>query len=249
MRAYTRGERCLMELLQSALDDPHAQACGRCSVCRQNLPEILDSRPDHGTVRAVTELLRGQRHTLEPRKMWPGGAFGSRGRIAASELPAEGRALVFADAPEWRETVAAMFARDAAAPPEVLEACVRLLVDWRSSWPSRPEVVVDLPAAGFPVLTASVADHVAGTGRLDRVGLPCARGTMPRDLRELSSAEEAALWRDLLDLSAVGPAVAGRTVLLVVDASSSLWPVTVASALLRRAGAATVLPLLLHRRP
>ena len=41
----------------------------------------------------------------------------------------------------------------------------------------------------------------------------------------------------------------GRVVLLVVDASSSLWPVTVASALLRRAGADAVLPLLLHRRP
>ena len=39
------------------------------------------------------------------------------------------------------------------------------------------------------------------------------------------------------------------TVLLVVDASSSLWPVTVASAALRRAGARAVLPLLLHRRP
>jgi ATP-dependent DNA helicase RecQ len=43
--------------------------------------------------------------------------------------------------------------------------------------------------------------------------------------------------------------VAGRAVLLVVDASSSLWPVTVAAAVLRRAGAAVVLPLLLHRRP
>jgi ATP-dependent DNA helicase RecQ len=43
--------------------------------------------------------------------------------------------------------------------------------------------------------------------------------------------------------------VSGRVVLLVVDASSSLWPVTVGSAALRRAGADAVLPLLLHRRP
>ncbi len=34
MRSYTRGDRCLMELLQEALDDPHAESCGRCSVCR-----------------------------------------------------------------------------------------------------------------------------------------------------------------------------------------------------------------------
>ena len=250
MRAYTRGDRCLMELLQSALDDPHAEPCGRCSVCRKGLPESLESRPAPETVRAVTELLRGQRHTLEPRKMWPGGAFGSRGKIAATELPAEGRALVFADAPEWRETVATLFARDSAAPPEVLDACVRLLVDWRGSWPARPEVVADLAAAGFPQLTSSVADHLATTGRLDRVSLPLpAVPSPPRDLRELSSADEAALWRDLVDVSEARAAVDGRTVLLVVDASSSLWPVTVASALLRRAGAEVVLPLLLHRRP
>ena len=43
--------------------------------------------------------------------------------------------------------------------------------------------------------------------------------------------------------------VAGRAVLLVVDATSSLWPITVAAAHLRRAGARAVLPLLLHRRP
>ena len=250
MRAYTRGARCLMELLQSALDDPHAEPCGRCSVCRQQLPSAFDGAPDPATVRAVTELLRGQRHRLEPRKMWPGGAFGSRGRIAPDELPAEGRALVFADAPEWRETVAAMFARDEPAPQDVLDACVQLLVDWRGSWPARPEVVVDLPAAGYPVLTRSVADHLADAGRLDRASilLPDVPSP-PRDLRDLSSADEAALWRQLIDLSDLGESTKGRVLLLVADASSSLWPLTVASATLRRQGAAVVLPLLLHRRP
>jgi ATP-dependent DNA helicase RecQ len=201
-------------------------------------------------VQAVTQLLRGQRHLLDPRKMWPGGAFGARGRIAPDELPAEGRALVFADAPEWRETVHELFAADRPAPTEVLDACVRLLVDWRGSWPARPDVVVDLPASGFPLMTASVADHLASTGRLGRASLPLPGvPSPPRDLRELSSADEAALWRDLVRADAIGPEVAGKVVLLVVDASSSLWPITVASALLRRAGAGVVLPLLLHRRP
>ncbi len=68
------------------------------------------------------------------------------------------------------------------------------------------------------------------------------------DLRALGSADEAAFWRDALDGTAP-EAVAGRCVLLVVDATSSLWPVTVASSVLRRAGAAVVLPLLVHRRP
>jgi ATP-dependent DNA helicase RecQ len=191
--------------------------------------------------------LRGEVHVLEPRKMWPGGSFGARGRIAPEELPADGRTLVYADAPEWRETVAAMFARDADAPADVLDACVRLLSGWRSSWPRRPDVVVDLPAAGFPVLTGSVADHLAAVGRLERTSVGVSGGAV--DVRQLSSADEAAMWRDRLDLSAAAQAVGGRSVLLVVDATSSLWPVTVASALLRRSGAGVVLPLVLHRRP
>jgi ATP-dependent DNA helicase RecQ len=248
MRAYTRGERCLMELLQASLDDPHAEPCGRCSVCRGGLPDGLAEKPDHATVAAVTKVLRGEVHLLEPRKMWPGGSFGSRGRIAPGEMHETGRTLIHADAPEWRETVAAMFGRDAPAPPDVLEACVRLLGGWRSSWSARPEVVVDLPAAGYPLLTGSVADHLAEVGRLERASMPLPAHRA--DLRELSSADEAAHWRDAVTPATVpGEQVAGRSVLLVVDATSSLWPVTVAAAALRRAGAAAVLPLLLHRRP
>ena len=247
MRAYVRGERCLMELLQESLDDPAAEPCGRCSVCRGGLPSALSGGVSPETVAKVTALLRGQVHVLEPRKMWPGGAFGSRGKIPPAETHDVGRTLVFADAPEWRETIAALFARDAPAPADVTDACVRLLSQWSTVWRSRPEVVVDLSASGVPVMTGSVADHLAQVGRLDRATL--AGPTSPPDLRELSSADEAAFWRDHLDADAVSGAVAGRVVLLVVDASSSLWPVTLASAVLRRAGADAVLPLLLHRRP
>ncbi|NUR07443.1 MAG: ATP-dependent DNA helicase RecQ, partial [Nocardioidaceae bacterium] len=156
MRAYVAGERCLMELLQESLDDPAAEPCGRCSVCRGGLPDGLGPRPSDATVSAVTAVLRGQVHVLEPRKMWPGGAFGTRGKIAAEDAHEEGRTLVFADAPEWRETVARMFGPDAPAPPEVGEASVALLSRWRSSWSARPEVVVDLTATGHPQVTASV---------------------------------------------------------------------------------------------
>jgi len=247
MRAYTRGERCLMQLLQEALDDPSAEPCGRCSVCRGGLPDELSAAPSAQTTRAVAQLLRGQVHVLEPRKMWPGGVFGLRGRIPATEMAEVGRSLVFADAPEWRDTLERLFAQDAPAPEEVKKACVRLLSEWRGTWPVRPELVVDLPSAGFATLTADVADHLATVGRLGRASMAAASPLA--DSREISSAEEAVHWRDSLDPDTIGPAVQGRAVLLVVDATSSLWPVTVAAALLRRAGAAVVLPLVIHRRP
>jgi ATP-dependent DNA helicase RecQ len=92
-----------------------------------------------------------------------------------------------------------------------------------------------------------VADHLAAVGRLERASVT--GPATPPDLRELSSSDEAAFWRDHLDAAPAAAAVTGRVVLLVVDATSSLWPVTVGAAVLRRAGASVVLPLLLHKRP
>jgi ATP-dependent DNA helicase RecQ len=214
------------------------------------LPDPLGERPEAETVATITRLLRGEVHVLEPRKMWPGGAFGAKGRIPA-ELGAEpGRSLIYADAPEWREVVRATFT-DAEPPAEALEAlkagAVAALSRWRGSWSSRPEVVVALPAAGHRQLTVAIAEHVAAVGRLDQAELTVDRSGFTDDL---SSAEEARVWRDGLQVDgATAQAVAARTVLLLVDATSSQWPITVATAKLREAGAAAVLPLLIHKRP
>ncbi len=248
MRAYVTGARCLMQLLQESLDDPSAQACGRCSVCLGRLPEPLRPHPDASTAAAVTRLMRQESHVLEPRKMWPGGVFGSRGRIPPALMAEPGRVLVHYDAPEWRELTRQVFAADQAAPPELLDACVQVLAGWRHEWRARPEVVLALPADGRPILTGAVADFLARVGSLRRADLvldgPPAPGA------DLTSAVEAAAWRSALGLGpAAKEAIDGRTVLLVADASSSLWPLTVAAAHLRSAGATAVLPLLLHRRP
>jgi ATP-dependent DNA helicase RecQ len=248
MSAYTRGESCLMHLLQESLDDPSAQRCGRCSVCLGHLPEPLRDRPEPATVEAVTRRLRGEVTVLEPRKMWPGGAFGSRGRIPAGLMAETGRAIVYADAPEWREVVASAFLRDGPPSQELRDAAVGALHHWRDSWPSRPDVVVALPVAGYPLMTRGLADHLAEVGNLGRADLTVAID--PAEAIGLSSSQEAALWRDAIRVNdRLLSAVAGKVVLLLVDASSTQWPITVAAAHLRQAEASMVMPLLVHRRP
>jgi ATP-dependent DNA helicase RecQ len=248
MRAYTRGQKCLMQLLQESLDDTSAQQCGRCSVCLGHLPAPLKSRPEPGTVDAVTRRLRGEVTVLEPRKMWPGGAFGTRGRIPPGLMAQAGRAIVYADAPEWRELVASTFARDGDPTDELRDAAVAALGHWRDSWLSRPEVVVSMSVAGFPRMTGGLADHLAAVGQLARAELLITMD--PGGSAELSSPQEAALWRDAICVNEeLASAVADKVVLLVVDASSSQWPITVAAAHLRQAKASMVLPLLVHRRP
>ncbi|MFT3982255.1 MAG: hypothetical protein QM687_17425 [Ferruginibacter sp.] len=67
MRAYVRGERCLMELLQESLDDPSAEPCGRCSVCRGSLPADLSAAASPETIRRVTQPCCAARHTCWSR--------------------------------------------------------------------------------------------------------------------------------------------------------------------------------------
>ncbi len=246
MRAYTRGERCLMQLLQEALDDPTAQPCGRCSVCLGHLPDGLAATASDDVVRAVAAALRRESHVVEPRRMWPGGVYGSRGRIPPAAQAAPGRALVFADAPEWREVVAAAFAEDAPAPPEMIDGCVALLTRWSREWLARPGVVIGLAAAGRPRMVRSVVEAIAGAGRLPHAEMGVSALPGP----DLASADEAVHWRDALTLPHDGDApLVRRVVLLVVDATSTLWPVTLAAAMLREAGAEAVMPLVLHKRP
>ncbi len=247
MRDYIGSRRCLMLLLAQALDDEHAQECGRCSVCTGRLPGGLAAMPDDETVRQVGAALRNEQHVLEPRKMWPGGAFGTRGRIGAEHRAATGRAVVFADAPAWTDVVAGAFDNDTATP-ELLEGAVRTLVGWRGEWDARPTQVIALPAAGFTRLTGQVAEHLGSVGRL-----PVQTWRPSTSVREGESAggAEAHAWREALgspQQSLTSP-VDGQVVLLVVDRTSTQWPVTVAAAALGHAGAAAVLPLVVHKLP
>ena len=105
-----------------------------------------------------------------------------------------------------------------------------------------------LPVAGYPVMTGGLADHVAQVGGLGRGDFTVA--VSPGASADLSSPQEAALWRDALRVNdQLLSVVRDKVVLLVVDASSSQWPITVATAHLRAAQASMVLPLLVHRRP
>ena len=99
MPSYTRGERCLMELLAEALDDPYAEPCQRCSVCIGHLPAPWYENCQAATVARVTKYLRSQTAVVSPRKIWPGGGYGARGKIASTDLAEEGHAIFFADAP------------------------------------------------------------------------------------------------------------------------------------------------------
>lgn len=181
--------------------------------------------------------------------MWPGGAFGTRGRIPA-ELAAEpGRVLIHADAAEWEDERRAdqrgLGTQEASAAMQ--EAAVRVLAAWSRTWRRRPSVVIAVPTrtgGDGPAVTRveGVAQHLGEVGRLP---VQVWDGVPPL-VDGLSGAQQALAWREAFERHG-WPAVTGESVLLVVDTSSTTWEPTVAAASLRQAGADVVLPLVIHR--
>jgi ATP-dependent DNA helicase RecQ len=240
MRRYAHGEGCLMQFLQQALDDPDPHPCGRCSVCTGTLP-APGGTPDPETVSAAQRFFRGQDVIVEPRKLWPGGTPGRKGRIAGLQ---PGRALAFADDPAWAEVLATLWRADGPAPQEVRDGMVEVLRRWSRSW-QRPAAIVAMPSRRFPQLVGSVAEHLATIGRLPLVDALEVTGPPPS--AEVSSGVRV---RELLARTALHPGTdLDGPVLLVDDVIRTRWTVTVASSLLVEAGASAVLPLAVHQLP
>ena len=239
MRTYAEGVGCLMQTLQTALDDPDPQPCGRCSVCTGLLPEP-GVRPSEKVVASARTFARNRDVVIEPRKLWPSGVA-RKGKIVGC---GEGRALAFADDPGWTEHVNML--RDEPASCELLEGLVEVLARWRSSWGERPVGVVPIMSHGFGRLNRSIAHHIAAVGKLTVVDAVAMSGQLPSP--DVPSAGQVrarlasmALRPDVLVPS--GP-------LLVVDALYRTgWTMTVAGALLREAGATRVLPIVVHQLP
>src|SRR4051795_978582 len=68
MFAYGEDGRCLMQALQAELDDPAAEACGRCSVCAA---PRFDAPVDAGLARTAHALVRSRPIVLTVRRQTP----------------------------------------------------------------------------------------------------------------------------------------------------------------------------------
>ncbi|PWJ54600.1 ATP-dependent DNA helicase RecQ [Quadrisphaera granulorum] len=257
------SQPCLLRVLRSELDDDGAADCGRCSACTGRLP-APGLAVDEQLAAAALRHLRSQTTVLEPRKMWPSGTSGRRGRIAEGVRAEPGRALAIGEDPAWGEAVAAVLREgpSAASWADVVDGCVRTLGRWR--WPAgRPAWVTWLPdgsggASPREQAARALAEALGEVGRL-RV-LPALEAVAGAPLeaprREgagpapASAAAGVALAR--LRLSETGHEVlaeaAGAPVLVVDAETRTGWSLTVASVLLREAGAGPVYPLALLKR-
>ncbi|WP_239677388.1 RecQ family ATP-dependent DNA helicase [Natronosporangium hydrolyticum] len=252
MREYVATAGCRMEYLRRCLDDPYAEACGRCDRCTGDAP------PAEVSAAALTaaEAYLGQAGVaVAPRKMWPTGLPAAgvplRGKIPAQEQAETGRVVGRLSDLGWGGPLRELLADgapDQPAPAQLLAAVVEVLKAWAHGddrWPQRPVAVVALGSQQRPKLVQSVAGHVAEVGRLPLLG------TVPPGGSGGGRANSAQRVRALHGSFIVPPAVAGAfaehpgPVLLVDDYIDSGWTMALVARELRAAGATAVLPLAL----
>ncbi|HEY1530320.1 MAG TPA: DEAD/DEAH box helicase [Galbitalea sp.] len=252
MLDYETTGGCRMEFLQRSLDDETAAPCGRCDNCAGVWypTDVASSATEQASA-----TLERVGIPIEPRAQWPVGVdrniadrlgVAVKGNISPDERMQQGRALARLTDLGWGNTVRTIFAPstpDAPATPALLAACVRVLADW--GWDERPVAVVAMPSRAHPLLVDSLARGLADAGRLDYLGALDVVGNGPTGQPGGNSAYRlAGVWSAF----AVGLDIPAGPILLVDDLADSRWTLTVASRLLLKAGATSVLPFALALR-
>lgn len=247
MVGYQQADGCRLRYLREELDDPWAEACGRCDNCRGETTAVTLS--DDAVARA-RGFLRRAVVPIEPRKQWPRGFDGRRGNIAPDRRPEEGRALAFGNDPGWTEVLAPLFAGPDVAPDdELLRGVAAVLKAW--PWGRRPTWVTWIPSRTRPALVEGLARRLSEVGKLELVdAVTRIRTDAPPQRRMENSGTQAA---NVLGAFRFGrpdgaPLPLGPG-LVVDDELRSGWTMTVVAEGLREAGSGLVLPFVLWRRP
>jgi ATP-dependent DNA helicase RecQ len=233
-----------MQFLASALDDVLARPCGRCAACCGHLLVSAAVRPE--TLAAAQRLLRHSETPLEPKKMFPAGAFARYGwagaRIAPAHQAESGRILVRWGEVGWGEMARAGKGAGRFSDELVAAAAEMLRERWREARTVR--WVTCVPSMRHPDLVPDFARRLAAA-----LGLPfhAVVGKLRETERQKGMENRDHQCRNLDGAFSVSAACApfAEPVLLVDDVIDSGWTLAVIATLLRRAGSGLVFPLAL----
>jgi ATP-dependent DNA helicase RecQ len=243
MKVYMAHSGCLMEFLAKALDDPHAQRCGKCAGCKGQ--PLLSPEYDHNLANRAAIFLKRSHQPLLPRKQWPSGdampAYGFAGRIGVADSAQEGRALCLWRDAGWGSMVAAGKHEHNHFDDELVGACVEMIRHWNPK--PAPEWIACIPSLKRPELVPDFARRLAAAlGVPFHACLNKAKDNPPQ--KEMQNSFQQA--HNLDGVFAAVPVVVPRgPCLLIDDMTDSGWTFTVAAAVLRQAGCAAVFPVAL----
>jgi len=250
-------ETCRLRFLRDSLDDPEAEDCGRCDRCTAH---TWQSNPDPALVAKATVMLQGGDVVIDPRKQWPTRLDEPKGRIAADQQAAPGRALARLGDGGWDATVEGLFTlvrsgHSFEIGDDLISACAGVLKRW--DWEERPLWICPMPSRRSSQLIDSVASKLGALGKLPvydalRSHAPALGGEGGALQADQSNSAHQVLnvWSHFeVDREQLPNAdLLAGPVLLVDDEVDSRWTMTVAAHRLRHAGAGVVLPFTLRAR-
>ncbi len=239
VKDYIDTDGCLMRYLQNSLDDVTASDCGKCYNCdiHNRLPE--DYSHENGVQAA--SFLKQSEIEIVLKKRIPSDAllaYNMRGNIPENLRGSTGRTLSKWGDAGWGKIVADDKLKDYFRD-ELVEAFVDMIISrWKPS--PFPAWVTCIPSFRHPELVPSFARRVA-----DGLGLPFIavinkmHETAPQKEQENSYYQ----CKNLDGVLEIADGVkADEPVLLIDDAIDSGWTLTIATALLRKAGCGIVYP-------
>lgn len=243
MRDYMEYNGCLMAFLQSALDDPSPQNCGKCVNCRPDL--LLDESYDDNLANSAGLFLRRNYQTIAPRKQWPAKDMFQFYPLGAYKIPEvlqseEGRALSLWRDAGWGQLVTQGKYDTNRFSDELVNACFEMLKKW-SPEPS-PKWVTCIPSLNRPELVSDFTARLAN--KLGLPFVPCiVKSALNKQQKEMNNSYQQV--KNLDGVFQITDQCQSGECLLIDDLIDSGWAFTVASALLRQAGCSAVYPMAL----
>lgn len=240
IKEFVETDKCYMEYISKELDDPFANACGRCSNCLGK--DFFSKEVSAEIVNDATKFLKGEFLDIKPRKMWPAGIYAEGGRrISLEEQNQPGKVLSAYGDSGWGKLVRDDKYVNNHFSDELVDASADLIIN---QWPKErePKWVASVPSLRRPQLVKSFAERLA-----KKLGLPykeviVKNGETPQQKQMENSFMQC---NNVLKAFAIKGECYNGPVLLIDDMIDSGWTLTVCGALLRRAGAGEVYPFAL----
>lgn len=243
MQNYLSHQQCLMHFLTSALDDEHAQPCGKCANCCRDF--TLSSNYSHETGQRAAEYLENVFIEISPKTQVANGHANAAARFPIYQFPYKfanlehepGRALCRWGEAGWGE-IAKEGKKQHSFDQRIVAASARLINErWIPS--PFPQWVTYVPSQNYPQLVAGFAHNLS---RL--LGIPCYDAVTKARLNRPQKTMENTEYRchNLDGAFNIANDIPEGPVLLVDDAVDSGWTFAVISALLRQRGSGPVFP-------
>ncbi|MCA8837764.1 MAG: DEAD/DEAH box helicase, partial [Proteobacteria bacterium] len=248
MQSYINEEGCLMKFLAEALNDPNPKECGKCASCQDE--DIIESSVQPETTTAAQRFLRQSEFPLKCKIQIPKDAlpqYEFSGNLPRQYRAKTGMVLSRWKDDGWGHMVAADKENNKPFRDKLVAAVVKMILErWQPE--PEPQWLTCIPSHNHPKLVPDfaqkVADELSRQLEIDLPFMPVIQKVNKND-QQKHQKNKFHQCNNLEGIFKVDDDIPQEPVLLIDDVTDSGWTLTIAAALLLKAGSGPVFPLAL----